>query len=434
MNSGVFSSSLPLREKIHSHLAGKPVGVCSVCSSHADVLRAAMRLHRRTQQTLLIEATCNQVNQEGGYTGLTPKDFCTVLLELAREEDFPSQRIMLGGDHLGPHPWQSLPAAQAMQNSERMVRAYAAAGFIKFHLDASMACGSEAPLSVTQIAERSAQLCAACEQATSDRPAARKPLYVIGTEVPMPGGLSAHEAGQPHVTRVNDVSETLSVHREIFLRYGLADALERVIAVVVSPGVEFGSREIFPFQNGITRDLSEFIEGQGNLVYEAHSTDYQSPQALRNMVGSHFAILKVGPALTFALREALFSLAAIEKELPNLPAVEHSRLVDILLETMLNEPHYWRNHYQGTTQEVLFEMKYSFNDRIRYYWGYPQVKHALQRLFVNLQQSKLPLALISQYFPSLYPLVYSGEISADPHNLVRYNITHILEGYSEACQ
>ncbi len=434
MDSGVFSTNLPLQEKIHSHRAGRPVGIYSVCSSHADVLRAAMYLHRQTHQALLIEATCNQVNQKGGYTGMTPKDFSAYVLKLAQEVDLPSERILLGGDHLGPNPWQAMPAEQAMQKSERMVRAYAAAGFIKIHLDASMACGGEAPLSVTQIAERSAQLCSACEQATAGRPAARKPLYVIGTEVPLPGGLTAHEAGQLHITRVNDVAETLAVHREVFLRYGLADALERIIAVVVSPGVEFSSREIFPFQNWKTRDLSEFIEGQENLVYEAHSTDYQSPQALRNMVGSHFAILKVGPALTFALREALFSLAAIENELPNLAASEHSRLVDRLLETMRSEPRYWQDHYQGNTQEVLFAMKYSFSDRIRYYWGYPQVKHALQRLFANLQQSKLPLALISQYFPSLYPLVYSGEISVDPHNLVRYTITRILEGYSEACQ
>jgi D-tagatose-1,6-bisphosphate aldolase subunit GatZ/KbaZ len=434
MDSGAFSSSLPLREKIHSHRAGQPVGIYSVCSSHADVLRAAMRLQRQTQQALLIEATCNQVNPEGGYTGMTPQDFSAYVLELAREEDFPSQRILLGGDHLGPNPWQALPAAQALRKSERMVRAYAAAGFIKIHLDASMACGGEAPLSVEQIAERSAQLCAACEQATAGRSADRKPLYVIGTEVPTPGGLSAHEAGQPHITRVKDVAETLAVHREVFLRHGLADALERVIAVVVSPGVEFGSREIFPFQSTNTRELSEFIEGQQDLVYEAHSTDYQSPQALRGMVGSHFAILKVGPALTFALREALFSLAAIENELPNLAAAEHSRLVDILLETMRSDPRYWQNHYQGTTQEVLFEMKYSFNDRIRYYWGYPQVKQAAQQLFINLRQSKLPLALISQYFPNLYPAVFSEEITPDPLNLVRYSITRILEGYSEACQ
>jgi D-tagatose-1,6-bisphosphate aldolase subunit GatZ/KbaZ len=433
MDSAVFSSSLPLREKIHSHRSGLPVGIFAVCSSHADVLRAAMRLLQSSHEALLIEATCNQVNQEGGYTGMTPHLFCTYVYELAKEENFPCERILLGGDHLGPNPWRALPAELAMQKSEQLVRAYAAAGFVKIHLDASMPCGGEKALSVAEIAARSARLCAACEQAAFERPAAYKPLYVIGTEVPAPGGINAQAPGQPHITQVSDVAEMLAVHRQIFLRFGLADALERVIAVVVSPGVEFGNRVIFPFRGDLTGDLSSFIERQEGMVYEAHSTDYQSSQALRSMVDGHFAILKVGPALTFALREALFNLAAIENELPNLPASERSRLVETLLETMRGDPRYWQDHYRGSTQEVLFAMKYSFSDRVRYYWGYPQVQNAIQTLIANLRRDDLPLALVSQFFPALYPSVFEGVIPANPRSFIQHAIINVLAGYSTAC-
>ena len=56
------------------------------------------------------------------------------------------------------------------------------------------------------------------------------------------------------------------------------------------------------------------IEQYDRLIFEAHSTDYQTPAALAALVRDHFAILKVGPALTFALREALWALDCIERE------------------------------------------------------------------------------------------------------------------------
>ena len=64
--------------------------------------------------------------------------------------------------------------------------------------------------------------------------------------------------------------------------------------------------------------LKKTIEKYDQFVYEAHSTDYQRKETLRQMVKDHFVILKVGPALTFAMREALFSLDFIEKELLDL--------------------------------------------------------------------------------------------------------------------
>ncbi len=112
---------------------------------------------------------------------MTPTDFRRLVEDIARSTGFSTERLMLGGDHLGPNPWQQEPAAEAMREAERMVVAYAQAGFSKIHLDASMACGDEqGPLTDEKIANRAALLCAAAEQACGDR----KPVYVLGTEVP----------------------------------------------------------------------------------------------------------------------------------------------------------------------------------------------------------------------------------------------------------
>ena len=71
-----------------------------------------------------------------------------------------------------------------MARARDMVKAYVEAGFEKIHIDASMACADEATVSEQTIAERGAELCAAAEAAG---PGGER-VYVIGTEVPIPGG------------------------------------------------------------------------------------------------------------------------------------------------------------------------------------------------------------------------------------------------------
>ena len=84
---------------------------------------------------------------------------------------------------------------------------------------------------------------------------------------------------------------------------------------MVQPGVEFDHQAVIDYQRDATAELRHVLDTEHNLVFEAHSTDYQRPAQLRELVEDHWAILKVGPALTFAMREALFALAHIESEL-----------------------------------------------------------------------------------------------------------------------
>ena len=56
-------------------------GIPSICSAHPVVIEAAMRHAARLGLPVLIEATCNQVNQDGGYTGMTPDLFVAFVKE-----------------------------------------------------------------------------------------------------------------------------------------------------------------------------------------------------------------------------------------------------------------------------------------------------------------------------------------------------------------
>ena len=115
----------------------------------------------------------------------------------------------------------------------------------------------------------------------------------------------------------------------------MSDAWHRVRAVVAQPGVEFSDTELFEYVPGQAAHLRTCLPPDVPMVFEAHSTDYQSRAALRGLVEDHFAMLKVGPGLTFAYREALFGLSFIEDELLGDAA---SGVRDVLDQAMLANP------------------------------------------------------------------------------------------------
>jgi len=424
------STSSPVQRIVQAHRRGGAVGLYSVCCSHPLVLRAAMRVALSHDTPLLVEATSNQVDQFGGYTGMTPPQFRDYLLQLAREQAFPAHRLILGGDHLGPNAWQREAAATAMAHAKTLVAAYAGAGFHKIHLDCSMRCADDpARLSDATVAERSARLCAVAEAAAAAA-GLPPPVYVIGTEVPVPGGEAAlADAGAP--TAPAAAARTLEVHRQAFAAAGLRDAWRRVIALVVQPGVDFDASHIQHYDAAQAAELSEWVAGQPGLVFEAHSTDYQREDNLHAMVRDHFAILKVGPAATFALREGLLALCQIEDEL--VPPGERSRLMQVLDDVMLAKPQHWRAHYAGSSDEQRVLRRYGLSDRCRYYWGEPEVAAAVQRLFANLDAREIPLPLLSQHLSDQYLDVLQGQLGTGAQALVEHKIGRVLAQYARAC-
>ena len=418
-----------MKDIISRHKAGEHIGICSVCSAHPLVIEAALRFDLHTNNKVLIEATSNQVNQFGGYTGMQPADFRDFVNKIAREVGFPSERIILGGDHLGPNCWQGEPAAEAMEKSVDLIKAYVAAGFSKIHLDASMSCADDpVPLNPAVVAERAARLCQAAEETATDEQK-RHLTYVIGTEVPVPGG-EASTIGSVHVTRAQDAATTLETHEAAFRNLGLNAALDRVIAIVVQPGVEFDHTQIIHYQPEAAKALSAWIESTP-MVYEAHSTDYQSRQAYRALVRDHYAILKVGPALTFALREAIFALAQMENEL--VAPESRSRVMEVIDEVMLNEPGYWQKYYRPTWSQAMVDIHFSLSDRIRYYWPHPRIRQSVEKLIANLTETKLPLGLISQYMPVQFERLSLNELAAVPHDLILDKIQDVLRAYRYGC-
>ena len=427
-----------LDDVTHAQKHGEALGIVSICSANPFVIEACFKHAFSVGSHVLIESTCNQVNQYGGYTGLTPDKFVTYVDTIAEGLDFPRQRLLLGGDHLGPYPWRVEHADAAMQKSQELVRDYVKAGYVKIHLDASMKCAddsAEGTLLKSVTAQRAAILASVAEQTYQENGSSgTAPRYVIGTEVPVPGGIEDTNE-QLKVTSVQDVQETIEITRDAFVLQGLESAWERVIAVVVQPGVEYGDVSIHPYDRDNAVELRSFIEGYPNLIFEAHSTDYQTRRGLREMVEDHFAILKVGPALTFAFREAVFAMAMMEEELlTGSRAKERSNIRNVLEEVMIANPEYWKSYYSGDDEDLKFARKYSYSDRSRYYWPDTKVQTSLRTLFENMGSRPLPASLLSQFLPMQYERMKSGEINCTPHNLILDKICCVLDDYYDAAK
>jgi D-tagatose-1,6-bisphosphate aldolase subunit GatZ/KbaZ len=414
---------------IRRHKSGVPVGIYSVCSAHPLVLEAAMRLASRTGAMTLIEATSNQVNQDGGYTGMRPADFRERVLALATDVGLPHERVVLGGDHLGPNCWQHLPSSTALQKAEVMVGEYVAAGFRKIHLDCSMSCADD-PRSLGDglIAERTASLCEITE-AVWRRVGGAPPVYIIGSEVPVPGG--AHETlHELAVTSPDAARTTIEAHRRAFQRHGIEAAWSRVVGLVVQPGVEFDHHQVIDYARSKAVALSRSIEPVDGMVFEAHSTDYQTPGALEALVRDHFVILKVGPGLTFALREVFWALSDIASELG---LMREASLKETMIGEMKRNPRYWKSYYTNPEQQE-FDLQFSLSDRSRYYWSTPVVERACTQLFESLASRDIPLTLISQYLPAQYAAIREGRLNRDARELVFDGVEQVLRHYDRACR
>ena len=425
----------PIQEMMDKRRQGIPCGIPSYCSANEFVLEMALRRAKELGTAVLIEATANQVNQFGGYTGMVPKDFYQMVLQMAEKIGVPEHQVILAGDHLGPLTWQNLPEKEAMENSIELVYQYARAGFTKIHLDTSMkvADDPEGLLSTEVIARRGAILYKASmkgyEELLAEKPEAIRPVFVIGSEVPIPGGAQEAEDSLA-VTSPDAFRDTVATYRRIWKEEGIEDGMKDVVAVVVQPGVEFGDDQVFLYDHDAATELCGALKEFPEVCFEGHSTDYQSPQCLKEMVKDGIAILKVGPALTYGLREALFALSMMEKEL--VPEEKQAKFMETLEQVMLENPGNWKKHYHGDEHQLALARKYSFSDRARYYIGQPAVVASIEKLFENLREYPIPMNMLHQYMPVTYVKVRDGLLPLDPRELAMDGVTNFMWDYEFA--
>ena len=426
----------PIKEILDKRKKGINSGIASYCTANSIVIETILEHYLDSNEYVLIECTANQVNQFGGYTGMTPADFRDYVFDIAEKIGFPKDKIILGADHFGPLAWADKNESEAMENANELVRLAVLAGYTKIHLDTSMFLASDdtsKKLSDETIARRSAELYKTCEESFIERskkfPDSIHPVYVIGSEVPIPGGEYEENAGL-EVTSPQDFENTINTYDKIFNEYGIVNAWDNIIAVVVQPGVEFSNEDIHDYNRENSKELCEKLKEYPDLVFEGHSTDFQFKEKLKEMVEDGVAILKVGPAVTYALREGLFSLSLIEKELVE-NKEKHSNFIETLEKVMIENPKDWEKYYDGNEIDKKLQRKYSFSDRSRYYMANKEIMESINILFKNIQ-SNIPLGMIKQYNPNSFNKIRQNKINNNAKNIVETNIIDVLNSYNFA--
>ena len=430
-----------LRKIVRLQKEGKPVGICSICTGNGYVIEAALEQAKENDSVVLIESTANQVDQNGGYTGMTPKDFYNYVYQMAEKVGLDSSRVILGGDHLGPLTVTHLPEKEAMDYACVLLHDYVAAGFTKIHIDTSMKVADDDPntrLSDELIAARGARLAKVCQEAYEEllqtNPDAIEPVYIVGSEVPIPGGAQEENAGM-QVTSSKDFKATLETFKQAFEKEGLLETTwKNVMAVVVQPGVEEKDAGCEEYDRDRAKDLMASIKEYDQFVFEGHSTDYQTKYKLKEMVEDGVGILKVGPGMTAAMREGLFALAYMEQAQFHGREDMQSKLLDVLEEEMMKEPKYWEKYYHGNDNEKWFKRKFSFSDRCRYYWPNPRVSKALDTLIENFRKEGINMAILKQLMPIQYTKVREGNLNLDPEALIKDVVRYTIDEYEFATQ
>jgi len=405
-------------------------GIYSVCSSDEQVLSASIEQAAADGSPLLVEATCNQVNQYGGYTGMKPADYRDYVYSLACNAGFDCNQIILGGDHLGTQPFKDLNSSEAMEKALDMVKLYADAGFTKLHLDASVRCEDDRELSIDEFEILACERVAEMAQIAGKSSNAENISYIIGTEVPTPGGCQEDEENLKP-TSAEEAEKTLELSRMSFMKRDLQREWEKVCALVVQPGVEFSDSLVHQYDRTSAGSLSSCLKNVPEIVFEAHSTDYQTDLALQQLVEDGFSILKVGPALTYAKHQAVFALGRIEKEL--IQPDRCSEIDEVIEQIMTSNPGNWISHYHGNSRELKLARKYSYSDRLRYYWPDKDILSAMSILITNLSEVKIPHTLLYEYMPMQYWYVRKGFVKAKPLDLINHHIQLELKRYSIAC-
>jgi D-tagatose-1,6-bisphosphate aldolase subunit GatZ/KbaZ-like len=166
--------------------------------------------------------------------------------------------------------------------------------------------------------------------------------------------------------------------------------------------------------------LSLALRALPGIVFEAHSTDYQTEDGLRQLANGGFSILKVGPWLTYALREALYGLDAIADVPDGHPP--RNRMMRAMEGAMQAAPGNWARNDDGDARDLWLQRHVSYSDRIRYYWPDPAARAAVAGLSARLGNRAIPAPVLDQYLPQLA----DASQTATFDSLLLHSVTRVL--------
>lgn len=350
----------------------------AVCPNSGSVIKAAFRAAKRNNAPIKFAATLNQVDSDGGYTGLTQKEFIKLLKIEADSVNFTGPCIA-AIDHGGP--WlkdiQSIErwsTERAMNGVKKSFEEAILAGYDLIHVDPTVDIflNKGAIIDIHLVAARTIELIVHAE--TFRRKNNLPPIsYEVGTEE-VHGGL-ADEA----------VFDTFI--RE--LKTGLqAAGLPEVwpCFIVGKVGTDLHTTV---FDKEVAMKLTQKVKSYGSYI-KGHYTDGVSNPEDYPLCGMGAA--NVGPEFTISEYEALIELEAIEIELSKANGIAQLSNIKNILWRLVYQSNRWKKWLQEDEQgKDLNQLSKERKDWLiktgcRYIWQHPEALVSRYRLYENLKR------------------------------------------------
>jgi D-tagatose-1,6-bisphosphate aldolase subunit GatZ/KbaZ len=350
--------------------------VFAACPNSISVIRAALKSSKRCNAPIKFAATLNQVDLDGGYTGLTHSEFVRTIRLNARNLNVTSP-VIIAIDHGGPwlkdlHKNEKWSYNKSMSAVKKSFEAAIEAGFDLIHVDPTVdiTLSGNQQISIEVVAGRTTELIAHAERFRTINKYPRI-AYEVGTEE-VHGGLA-----------------DLQIFRKFLelLKMGLKkESLDEVwpCFVVGKVGTDLHTSTFDPL---VARELTEIARGYGSLIKGHYSDNVTNPEAYPE---SGMGAANVGPEFTEKEYDSLEELEELQHSLMaegriGKPADMMTRLWESVIKSgrwkkWLQEGENPDNFYSATADR----QKWLVKTGCRYIWEDPEVISVRSRLYRNI--------------------------------------------------
>jgi tagatose-1,6-bisphosphate aldolase non-catalytic subunit AgaZ/GatZ len=367
--------------------------IFAACPNSLSVIRAALKAARRCNAPVKFAATLNQVDLDGGYTGLTPSEFVKTINLHAQNLDVVSP-VIIAVDHGGPwlkdiHRTGNWPFSKTMSAVKQSFEAAIKAGYDLLHVDPTVdvTLPRGQNISIETVAERTLELIEHSEKFRRDNNYPRI-SYEVGTEE-VHGGLA-----------------DLAVFRKFLelLKRGLEQkGLHDVwpCFVVGKVGTDLHTTTFDP---SVARQLTEIAGQYGSLIKGHYSDNVTNPEAYPE---SGMGAANIGPEFTEMEYDALINLEQVQQTLFEEGKIARRAPMKEKLWEAVVQSGRWRkwlnsdedpdNFYANSGERQLWLVKTG----CRYIWEEPEVVSTRTRLYQNLSlQGMDPTGLVESSIES----------------------------------
>lgn len=353
--------------------------IFAVCPNSTSVVKAAFRAAKRNNAPIYFAATLNQIDCDGGYTGMTPAEFVKMARIEAEAVNYTGVSI-IAIDHGGP--WlkdtQSVerwPAEKAMDGVKKSFEAAVEAGYDLIHVDPTVDIfvPKGEIIDIRLVVDRTVELIKHVE--TFRRVKNLPPIsYEVGTEE-VHGGLADEATFENFLTGL----------KAGLTQVGLADVWPCFIVGKVGTDLHTTT-----FDPQVARDLTAKVRPYGSYI-KGHYTDGVSNPEAYPQCGIGAA--NVGPEFTMSEYDALAELEQKELALDARGAVAVRSHLTATLRRLVCDSNRWCKWLQGDEKGCDFDalkperQMWLIKTGCRYIWQHPEALVARQRLYDNLRRS-----------------------------------------------